>query len=254
MRLVERPEPQAARLASLSGASPEVAADAQTYAELEARVLAGGMEGIALRYGFYYGPGTWFRPRRGVRRQGRRQEFPIIGADSGVWSWVHVEEVALATVEITWRQGETVYTSVWQPSRHPGRLLGTWASVSWSGLPGCVLARSAAPATRAMTGAHTWDGHRPCRRPGPATSAATMPANRARDGPGVDDGDFDTGYCLREEFAELPRWKRSAPGWLAMAWRSSSRGSASWRSHGVRGRGISPFVAHSPLMAGSTGS
>ena len=40
MKLVERPEPQAARLASLSGASPEVAADAQTYAELEARVLA----------------------------------------------------------------------------------------------------------------------------------------------------------------------------------------------------------------------
>ena len=42
MKLVERPEPQAARLASLSGASPEVAADAQTYTELEARVLAGG--------------------------------------------------------------------------------------------------------------------------------------------------------------------------------------------------------------------
>ena len=37
-----------------TGASPEVAADAQTYAELEARVLADGMEGVALRYGFYY--------------------------------------------------------------------------------------------------------------------------------------------------------------------------------------------------------
>ena len=62
MKLVERPEPQAARLASLSGASPEVAADAQTYAELEARVLSGGLECLALRYGFYYGPGTWFHP------------------------------------------------------------------------------------------------------------------------------------------------------------------------------------------------
>jgi nucleoside-diphosphate-sugar epimerase len=76
MRLVERPEPQAARLASLSGASPEVAGDAQTYAELEARVLAGGMEGIALRYGFYYGPGTWFHPLRGVRRQGPAAGIP----------------------------------------------------------------------------------------------------------------------------------------------------------------------------------
>ena len=40
MKLVERPEPQAASRASLWGASPELAADAQTYAELEARVLA----------------------------------------------------------------------------------------------------------------------------------------------------------------------------------------------------------------------
>src|SRR5262245_38951487 len=75
MKLVERPEPQAARLASLSGASPEVAADAQTYTELEARVLADGMEGVALRYGFYYGPGTWFHPDGAyadqVRRRGR---------------------------------------------------------------------------------------------------------------------------------------------------------------------------------------
>jgi len=115
MKQVERPEPQAARLASLSGASPEVAADAQTYAELEARVLAGGMEGIALRYGFYYGPGTWFHPDGAYADKVRRQEFPIIGAGAGagVWSWVHVEDAALATVEITWR-GKTVYTSVWK--------------------------------------------------------------------------------------------------------------------------------------------
>jgi nucleoside-diphosphate-sugar epimerase len=98
MKLVERPEPQAARLASLSGASPDVAADAQTYAELEARVLAGGMEGIALRYGFYYGPGTWFHPDGAYADKVRRQEFPIIGAGSGVWSWVHIEGAALATV------------------------------------------------------------------------------------------------------------------------------------------------------------
>ena len=96
MKLVERPEPQAARLASLSGASPDVAADAQIYAELEARVLAGGMEGIALRYGFR--PGTWFHPDGAYADKVRRQEFPIIGAGSGVWSWVHIEDAALATV------------------------------------------------------------------------------------------------------------------------------------------------------------
>ena len=61
---------------------------------------------------------------------------------------------------------------------HPGQLpaLGPWCRDR-----GCrlVRSRSAAPATRAMTRAHTWDGHGPCRRPGPATTSATMPANRA---------------------------------------------------------------------------
>src|SRR5262249_57128257 len=92
MKLVERPEPQGESLASLSGASPEVAADAQTYAELEARMLAGGMEGIVLRYGFYYGSGTWFHPRRGVRQHGtaagicnhrRRRRRSVVGPNRG---------------------------------------------------------------------------------------------------------------------------------------------------------------------------
>ena len=49
--------------------SPRVAASARTYAELEARVLnAGDMEGVALRYGFFYGPGDVVSPRgRGGR-------------------------------------------------------------------------------------------------------------------------------------------------------------------------------------------
>ena len=112
MKLVERPEPQAARLASLSGASPEVAADAQTYAELEAS--AGRRHGgyrpavrVLLRTGHLV------PPRRGVRRQGPAAGIPNHRHGSGVWSWVHVEDAALATVEITWR-GKTVYTSVWQ--------------------------------------------------------------------------------------------------------------------------------------------
>ena len=62
------------------------------------------MEGIAPRYGFSYGPGTWFHADGAYADKVRRQEFPIIGAGSGVWSWVHVEDAALATVEITWRE------------------------------------------------------------------------------------------------------------------------------------------------------
>src|SRR5262245_57413559 len=81
-------------------ASPRVAASARAYAELEARVLnAGDMEGVALRYGFYYGPGTWYHPEGAAADQVRRQEVPIIGQGEGVWSWVHIDDAALATVE-----------------------------------------------------------------------------------------------------------------------------------------------------------
>ena len=80
-------------------ASPRVAASARTYAELESRVLnAEGIEGVALRYGFFYGPGTWYNPDGAAADQARKQELAIIGAGEGVWSWVDIEDAAVATV------------------------------------------------------------------------------------------------------------------------------------------------------------
>ncbi len=80
-------------------ASPGVASDARVIAELEHRLLGNpDMEGIALRYGFFYGPGTWFNPDGDVARQVRQQEFPIVGNGEGVWSWLHIEDAAIATV------------------------------------------------------------------------------------------------------------------------------------------------------------
>ncbi len=82
-------------------ASPRVAASARAYAELEARVLnAGEMEGVALRYGFFYGPGTWYHPDGACADQVRRQEVPVIGDGGGVWSWVQIEDAAVATADI----------------------------------------------------------------------------------------------------------------------------------------------------------
>src|SRR5262245_35261873 len=58
---------ESARLAT--DASAGVAASVQMYADIEARLRQlGRMEGIALRYGFFYGPHTWYDP---VRRRGR---------------------------------------------------------------------------------------------------------------------------------------------------------------------------------------
>jgi nucleoside-diphosphate-sugar epimerase len=81
-------------------ASPGVASSSRTYTELEARVLqAGAMEGVSLRYGFFYGPKTWYNPDGAVADHVRRQENPIVGDGQGVWSWIHIEDAALATVE-----------------------------------------------------------------------------------------------------------------------------------------------------------
>jgi nucleoside-diphosphate-sugar epimerase len=80
-------------------ASPRVAASARTYAELESRALnAEGIAGVALRYGFFYGPGTWYNPDGAAADQARKQEMAIIGAGEGVWSWVHIQDAAVATV------------------------------------------------------------------------------------------------------------------------------------------------------------
>lgn len=79
--------------------SPGVADKARTYIELESRVLnAEGIEGVALRYGFFYGPGTWYNPDGAAADQARKQELSIVGAGEGVWSWVHIEDAAIATV------------------------------------------------------------------------------------------------------------------------------------------------------------
>lgn len=79
--------------------SPKAAADARTVIEIERRLLeTPKLEGIALRYGFFYGPGTWFAPDGDVAQQVRQQEFPIVGNGEGVWSWLHIEDAAVATV------------------------------------------------------------------------------------------------------------------------------------------------------------
>lgn len=82
-------------------ASPRVALLARTYAELEARVSnAGQMEGVALRYGFFYGPGTWYHPDGASADQVRRQAVPVIGDGGAVWSWIQIEDAAVATADV----------------------------------------------------------------------------------------------------------------------------------------------------------
>jgi nucleoside-diphosphate-sugar epimerase len=79
-------------------ASPAVATGSRRYAELEATATGTpGIDLVALRYGFFYGPGTWFRRDGDMGDQAREQRLPVVGDGQGVWSWVHIEDAAAAT-------------------------------------------------------------------------------------------------------------------------------------------------------------
>lgn len=67
---------------------------------LEAAVTgAEGIEGIALRYGGFYGPGTSLAldPPGEQTQMVRKRRFPIVGNGAGVWSLVHIRDAAAAT-------------------------------------------------------------------------------------------------------------------------------------------------------------
>lgn len=79
-------------------ASPGVASSAKMYSELEARAVSSSLEAVILRYGFFYGPGTWYEPHGGYGELCKQQKLPLIGEGQAVWSWVHIDDAAKATV------------------------------------------------------------------------------------------------------------------------------------------------------------
>jgi hypothetical protein len=48
-------------------------------------VHSAGVECVALRYGFFYGLGTWYAGEGDMGEQLRRRQVPVIGAGQGVW-------------------------------------------------------------------------------------------------------------------------------------------------------------------------
>jgi nucleoside-diphosphate-sugar epimerase len=57
-------------------------------------------EGLVLRYGGFYGPGTAISraPNAAMAAPIRKRRFPILGDGGGVWSHVHIDDAAAATV------------------------------------------------------------------------------------------------------------------------------------------------------------
>jgi 2-alkyl-3-oxoalkanoate reductase len=59
---------------------------------------SGKLDGLALRYGFFYGPGTVYGEQGAITADVRKRRFPVVGAGDGVFSFIHLDDAANATV------------------------------------------------------------------------------------------------------------------------------------------------------------
>ena len=78
----------------------------------QAVVGADWTEGIALRYGGFYGPGTSFSTEGEYPELIRKRKFPVVGDGAGVWSFVHIADAADATVAAVARGRRGIYNIV----------------------------------------------------------------------------------------------------------------------------------------------
>jgi nucleoside-diphosphate-sugar epimerase len=87
---------------------PRVVADTVDAVRVleEATVAAGG---IALRYGFFYGPGTWYARDGAIVNMIRDRRLPLTGSGGGFASFVHVDDAVQATMSAMTRGERGVY-------------------------------------------------------------------------------------------------------------------------------------------------
>jgi nucleoside-diphosphate-sugar epimerase len=68
-----------------------------------------GIEGLVLRYGQFYGPGTYYDHDGSIGRQVAKRMLPVIGTGTGIASFIHVEDAASATVAALDRGSPGIY-------------------------------------------------------------------------------------------------------------------------------------------------
>jgi len=69
-------------------------------------------DGIVLRYGAFYGPGTALAPGEDQFELIRKRKFPVVGGGGGVWSFIHIADAAEATVAAIEHGSPGVYNVV----------------------------------------------------------------------------------------------------------------------------------------------
>jgi nucleoside-diphosphate-sugar epimerase len=76
---------------------------------LERATLDGPFDGVALRYGWFYGPGSGLDRTGSIADSLRRRRFPIVGSGAGVWSFIHLFDAAEATALAVERGAPGIY-------------------------------------------------------------------------------------------------------------------------------------------------
>jgi nucleoside-diphosphate-sugar epimerase len=114
-----------------------------------------GLDGVVLRYGYFYGPGTFFARGGSTWADVRRRRFPLVGRATGVLSFAHVEDAATATLAALDRGSPGTYNvcdddpapmSEWLPAyaeaigAKPPLRVPTWLARLFAGQQGVQLA------------------------------------------------------------------------------------------------------------------
>jgi 2-alkyl-3-oxoalkanoate reductase len=144
---------------------PAMRTTLEAIRHLEAAVLtADGLAGVVLRYGGFYGPGTSLGEGGVHLKAVRGRRLPIVGDGSGVWSFVHIDDAATATVAAIERGAPGVYNIVddepapvagWLPAlaamigAKPPRRVPVWLGRLIGGEPVVVLMTQARGASNA---------------------------------------------------------------------------------------------------------
>jgi nucleoside-diphosphate-sugar epimerase len=92
---------------------PEMRHTLAAIRHMEEAVLgARWTEGIVLRYGAFYGPGTAMAPGEEQFELVRKRKFPLVGDGGGVWSFIHIADAAEATMAAVEHGRRGVYNVV----------------------------------------------------------------------------------------------------------------------------------------------
>ena len=71
-----------------------------------------GIAGVVLRYGYFYGPGTFYARDGGFAEDVLKRRVPVVGKGRGMFSFIHVEDAAEATALAVTEAEASIYNIV----------------------------------------------------------------------------------------------------------------------------------------------